>query len=593
MQLSRFWVSLLLISLISLLWAGISGRLYAPDFILNGKSKDRLTVAAYQEVQLRKQWPEVAQAFDRQKPDAKFQKSLRLTNLHGIWRIGADSLIHTQTRFLEGKALFPESTDTLFQGKTSHFTYIEVPGSSWVWASNTSSGWKLDSAGPAFRLTREAQALQRYHILPLPTSPELLISRMLSDEQPLIAINDTLLERKADGSILLSVETVPADGLFPMVRWVVTDIWLPLLGVMMLLTGLMGLLEVSQAGNKLAKVLSPFFRKLFPSLPDGHPAFNFMTLNFAANFLGLDNAATPFGLKAMEELQAQNPTPDRASDPQIMFLCLHAAGLTLIPTSIIGYRAVMNAANPTDVMVPIILTSFTGTLAALMLVAWRQKLKLWKAAVLIPLAGLIAGLSGVLVWLQSLEMLEKARMSSVIGVGLFLLIFGLIIAYSQYKEHLFRAAGTNVFAAFVEGAKGGWETALRILPYMIGMMAAISLFRNSGIMPVLIAGLSELLSWLGVSEAVTQALPVALLRPFSAGGARGFMFDAMRNFGPDSLTGRLACLFEGAAETTFYVIALYYGSVNVKDTRYTLATMLLVDLICVITAVWVAGIFFS
>ncbi len=582
----------MLISLISLCWAGWSGKLYSPDYILNGKSKDRLPAAEFSPSAFATQWPMVAQAFDQQKPDAKFQKALRLTSLHAVWRMGADCLVYTHTRLLEGKSPFPGSTDTLYRGKAGLFKAEVKPGTSWIWARETAQGWQPDSAGPAFRLTREAQALQRYYTLPLPNSPDALLSRMLNDEQPLIATKDTLFERKADGSVIMSTETVPADGLFPMVRWVVTDIWLPLLGVMMLLTGLMGLLEVSRAGDKLAKILSPFFRRLFPSLRDGHPAFNFMTLNFAANFLGLDNAATPFGLKAMEQLQAENPNPERASDPQIMFLCLHAAGLTLIPTSIIGYRAVMNAANPTDVMVPIILTSFTGTLAALLLVAWRQKLQLMKAAVLVPLAALVAALSGVLVWLQSLEMLEKARMSSILGVGLFLLIFGLIIAYSQYKEKLFREAGTNVFASFVEGAKGGWETALRILPYMVGMMAAISLFRNSGIMPILVQGLSSVLSYIGVGEAVTQALPVALLRPFSAGGARGFMFDAMRNFGPDSFTGRLACLFEGAAETTFYVIALYYGSVQVKDTRYTLAIMLLVDLICVITAIAVAGVFF-
>jgi spore maturation protein SpmA len=292
----------------------------------------------------------------------------------------------------------------------------------------------------------------------------------------------------------------------------------------------MNLLKESQMNEKLARFLSPFFRKIFPELPYGHPAFNFMTLNFAANFLGLDNAATPFGLKAMESMQESNPDKTRASNSQIMFLCLHAAGLTLIPTSIIGYRAVMNAANPADVMIPIIITSFMGTLAALIFVSIRQRINLFNKPVVIVVMALVIALSVLFAYMSHLSDISKNQFTGNLGVGIFLAIIAMVLIYSFIKEKLFTSKGTNIFASFVEGSKEGIETAFRILPYMIAMLVAISIFRNSGLMTWIMEGLSRGLLAVGVNKEITNAIPVALLRPFSAGGARAFMFDAMQHY---------------------------------------------------------------
>jgi spore maturation protein SpmB len=253
----------------------------------------------------------------------------------------------------------------------------------------------------------------------------------------------------------------------------------------------------------------------------------------------------------------------------------------------------MNASNPTDVMLPIIITSTIGTISALILVGIKQKVRLLRLGIVLPLIVLLSIIGGLFGFLLQLSEPVRNHWTGNLGVGVFLFITGIILAYGFFKEKLFSSMQTNLYACFVEGSKEGWQTALRILPFMISMMAAISLLRNSGLMEPIVEGLSGLLRLIHVPDSVTQAIPVALLRPFSAGGARGFMFDAMRTFGPDSLTGRLACLFEGAAETTFYVIAMYFGSINVKDTRYTLSIMLLVDLICIVTGAIVCVAFFG
>jgi spore maturation protein SpmB len=317
-----------------------------------------------------------------------------------------------------------------------------------------------------------------------------------------------------------------------------------------------------------------------------------MTLNFAANFLGLDSAATPFGLKAMQSLQELNEDKDRASDAQIMFMCLHAAGLTLIPTSIIGYRAAENAANPADVMLPCIITSFVGTIAAFILVGIKQKVNFKSASLLAVLMGVIGAIVGLLFYVNSLDLIGKNYFTSNLSGLLLILIIGGTLIFSFVQEKKFVEQKTTIFDTFVAGANNGLKTGVTIFPYVMGMLVAISLFRNSGLFENISYGISFVFAHLGVAKEITDSLPVAMLRPFSSGGSRGFMIDAMKQFGPDSLTGRLSCIFQCSAETTFYVIAVYFGSINVKNTRYTLGMMLLVDLICVITAIFVASWFF-
>ncbi len=383
-----------------------------------------------------------------------------------------------------------------------------------------------------------------------------------------------------------------SDGLLPMAKSSLLDLILPLIAYLSFFCGIMELLIISGASEKLASFLSPAFAKIFPSIPKNHESISYMTLNFAANFLGLDSAATPFGLKAMEKLQEINPDKDKASDAQIMFMTLHAAGLTLIPTSIIGYRAAENAANPADVMLPCIITSFVGTIAAFILVGIRQRINFKSASLLAVLMGLVGAIIGLLFYVNTLDLIGKNYFTANLSGVLLLAIIGFTLVYSFMNEKKFVANKTNMFDTFVVGANNGLKTGVMIFPYVMGMLVAISLFRNSGLFELISHGLAFVFSNMGVSKEITDSLPVAMLRPFSSGGSRGFMIDAMRTYGPDSLAGRLSCIFQCSAETTFYVIAVYFGSVNIKDTRYTLWMMLLVDLICVITAVFIATWFF-
>jgi spore maturation protein SpmA len=403
---------------------------------------------------------------------------------------------------------------------------------------------------------------------------------------------DTLYRLSKSGVLSANVGKQPADGLFQTCRGTITDLWLPLIGYLTFFCGLLNLLVDSRAMEKLAHFLSPVFRRIFPDLPKDDPAYGFMTLNFAANFLGLDSAATPFGLKAMESMQESNPAKDKASNSQIMFLCLHAAGLTLLPTSIIGYRAAQGAANPADIMIPTIITSFVGTLSALFIVGFRQRINLFNVPVMLFVLLISGIIGGLMAYITQLTGVQKFHFTDNLSNGMLLTIIGLIVAYAFLFERYFTAKGTNMFDSFIHGAKDGFTTGLRVLPYMIAMLAALSIFRNSGLMNIVMSGITAVMSVLHVDKQVIDAIPVALMRPFSAGGSRGFMLDAMKTYGPDSLTGQLACLFQGAAETTFYVVALYFGSVNVKNSRYTLGVMLLVDLICVITAVIVCTAYF-
>ena len=406
-------------------------------------------------------------------------------------------------------------------------------------------------------------------------------------------------EKDADTTYIYNNQTVKiysgkqkADGLLPMTKSSLFDLILPLMAYLSFFCGIMELLIISGASERLAKKLSPLFAKVFPSIPKNHESISYMTLNFAANFLGLDSAATPFGLKAMQSLQELNDDKDRASDAQIMFMCLHAAGLTLIPTSIIGYRAAEHAANPADVMLPCIITSFVGTIAAFILVGIKQKVNFKSASLLAALMGVIGAIVGLLFYVNSLDLIGKNYFTSNLSGLLLILIIGGTLIFSFVQEKKFVEQKTTIFDTFVAGANNGLKTGVTIFPYVMGMLVAISLFRNSGLFEIISNGISFAFLHIGVAKEITDSLPVAMLRPFSSGGSRGFMIDAMKQFGPDSLTGRLSCIFQCSAETTFYVIAVYFGSINVKNTRYTLGMMLLVDLICVITAIFVASWFF-
>ena len=383
-----------------------------------------------------------------------------------------------------------------------------------------------------------------------------------------------------------------SDGLLPTCKSTLLDLILPLMAYLAFFCGLMELLIISGASEKLAKLLSPVFVKVFPSVPKNHPSISYMTLNFAANFLGLDSAATPFGLKAMESLQEINPEKDKASDAQIMFMCLHASGLTLIATSIIGYRAAANASNPADVLLPCIITSFIGTIAAFLIVGIKQKINFKSASLVVGLMVLIATIVGLLLYVNHLDLIGKnyftSNLSALILVGI--IIFTLI--FSFIKEKKFTDASTTVYEAFVVGANNGVKTGVTIFPYVLGMLVAISLFRNSGLFEIISDWIAFGFSNMGISKEITDALPVAMLRPFSSAGSRGFLIDSMNTFGADSMTGRLSSIFQCSAESTFYVIAVYFGSVNIKNTRYALGTMLIVDVICVITAIFVASWFF-
>ena len=415
-------------------------------------------------------------------------------------------------------------------------------------------------------------------------------------EQTMVINRDTL---NADTTYVYKAKTVKiysgvqkSDGLLPTCKNSLLDLILPLIAYLAFFCGLMQLLIDSGASEKLAKKLSPVFVKVFPSIPKNHESISYMTLNFAANFLGLDSAATPFGLKAMQSLQELNPEKDKASDAQIMFMCLHAAGLTLIPTSIIGYRAAENAANPADVMLPCIITSFIGTIAAFLIVGIRQKINFKSASLVLALMTIIAAIVGLLFYVNGLDLIGKNAFTSNLSGLMLVGIIGFTLVFSFINEKKFVEKDTTIFDAFVTGANNGLQTGVKIFPYVMGMLVAISFFRNSGLFEIISDGISIAFSNIGVSKQITDSLPVALLRPFSSGGSRGFMIDSMRTFGADSFTGRLSSIFQCSAETTFYVIAVYFGSINVKNTRYTLGTMLLVDLICVITAIFVASWFF-
>ncbi|MCY7423233.1 MAG: spore maturation protein [Chitinophagaceae bacterium] len=376
-----------------------------------------------------------------------------------------------------------------------------------------------------------------------------------------------------------------ADGIIETCKSAV-NISIGLIGIMALFMGFMSIAERAGGIRLLSKIIGPFFSRLFPEIPKGHPAMGHMMMNFSANLLGLDNAATPFGIKAMESIQEINPQKETASNAQIMFLCLHAAGFTLIPVSIIAVRASLKSANPTDIFVPCMITTFVATLAAMLIVSYKQKINLLQPVVLAWLLGVSVVIVSLVTYVTSLDAAGVQSFSSVLSNGLILFIFLSIILGALYKK-------IDVFDAFIDGAKGGFEVAIKIIPYLVGMLVAISLLRTSGTFDVLINGMKSFFSLLGTDTRFVDGLPTALIRPLSGGGARGMMIDTIKNFGPDSFPGRLASILQGASDTTFYIIAVYFGAVSIKNTRNAVGAMLLADLVGIITAVLLTYLFFG
>jgi spore maturation protein SpmA len=376
-----------------------------------------------------------------------------------------------------------------------------------------------------------------------------------------------------------------ADGIIETCKSAV-NISIGLIGIMALFMGFMSIAERAGGIRLLSKIIAPFFSKLFPELPKGHPAMGHMVMNFSANLLGLDNAATPFGLKAMESLQEINTNKETASNAQIMFLCLHAAGFNLIPVSIIAVRASLKASDPTDIFLPCMITTFVATIAAMIIVSFKQKINLLQPVIIAWVGGFSAIIVLLVIYVTSLNAAAVQVFSGVLSNGLILLIFLLVIFGAIYKK-------IDVFDAFVDGAKGGFETAVRIIPYLVGLLAAISMLRTSGTFDMIINAMKTLFANLGVDTRFVDGLPTALIRPLSGGGGRGMMIDAIKTFGPDSFAGRLSSILQGSAEATFYVIAVYFGAVSIKNTRYAVGAMLLADLVGILTSILLAYMFFG
>lgn len=375
------------------------------------------------------------------------------------------------------------------------------------------------------------------------------------------------------------------DGMFDTAKGSVIDVAFPLAGTMVFFLGLMNIAERAGAINWIARLVNPFMKRLFPEVPDKHPAMGQMVMNFSANMLGLDNAATPFGLKAMESLQSINPDKEKATNAQIMFLVLHTSGLTLIPLTIISYRLAAGSTEAASIFIPCVLATICTTLASIFIVGFKQKLK-WDKVLLTWLLGLVAMVAGMLFFVQQMGAEQKEIFSRVTGNMILLLLVVLIIIGGMIKK-------INVFDAFIDGAKGGFDVILKIIPYLVGMLVAIRVFRDSGALGYLVDGLSWVIGLTGVDTAFTPALPVAIMKPFSGSGARGLMIDVMKSNGPDSFVGKLASTFQGSADTTFYIIALYFGSVGIKKVRYAIWAGVLADLLGVVAAILIGYVFFS
>ena len=363
------------------------------------------------------------------------------------------------------------------------------------------------------------------------------------------------------------------------------EISIGLTGILSLWLGVMKIGERGGVVNALARALSPVFTRLFPDIPKGHPVTGSIFMNISANMLGLDNAATPLGLKAMEQLQTLNTKKDTASNPMIMFLVLNTSGLTLIPVSIMAYRAQLGAAQPTDVFIPILLATFFSTLAGIIITSIYQKINLLKPKTLIGLFVACAIVAGI-IWIFG--RMDKETMNLVSTTVANMLLMGIIV--------VFIVAGVckrvNVYDTFIEGAKDGFQTAVRIIPYLVAILVGVAVFRASGPMDLLVDGIRWLVGLLGINTDFIEALPTALMKPLSGAGARGIMIDTMSTYGADSFVGRLSCIFQGSTDTTFYVLAVYFGSVGIRYTRHAVACGLLADLAGVVAAILISYLFF-
>ena len=384
----------------------------------------------------------------------------------------------------------------------------------------------------------------------------------------------------------VSVFSRMVQSTFDMSIVAVMDIALPLVGIMTQWLGLMNSGEKAGCVRFLSRIIGPFFSKLFPEIPKNHPVNGQLLMNFSANMLGLDNAATPLGLKAMQSLQELNPNKDTASNAQIMFLALNTSGLTLIPIAIMAQRSLLGAANPTDIFIPLLMATYCSTLIAILYVGIKQKLPLWNATFLGWVGGITAAI-GALAWYVS----TLSREEMLVFSNLFsnILLFSIIIAFiggALYKK-------VNVFEAFIDGAKEGFSTSVKIIPYMVAMLVGIAVFRASGAMDLLVLGIEKVVGLFTNQTDFVGALPTAFMKPLSGSGAKAMMVEAMNTYGADSFIGRLSCLFQGAADTTFYIIALYFGSVGIKKTRYAVGAGLIADIGGVIAAILIAYLFFA
>ena len=364
------------------------------------------------------------------------------------------------------------------------------------------------------------------------------------------------------------------------------DIAVYLIGVMALWLGIMKIGEKGGAVAGMTRFVMPFFKRIFPGLPENHPAFGSMTMNICANMLGLDNAATPLGIKAMRELQDVNPDKDRASDSMIMFIVLNTSGLTLIPVSVMAIRAAMDAANPADIFLPIMLTTFFSTIAGLLIVSAIQRINLFNRVVL----GYIGGLSliiGLIIWaFSSMASATISVVSTFAGNMLLFLIIIIFISLAWKKK-------INVYEQFIEGAKEGFQVAIKIIPYLVAMLVAIGVFRASGALDMLVSAIGGIIGLFGADTEFVGALPTAFMKPLSGSGARGMMIEAFNHYGVDSFVGRLAATFQGSTETTFYTVAVYYGAIGIRNTRYTVGCGLFADMTAVVAGIFIAGLFFG
>jgi spore maturation protein SpmA len=373
------------------------------------------------------------------------------------------------------------------------------------------------------------------------------------------------------------------DGVFDSAN-VSVQIAIGLIGVMALFLGFMNVGEKAGAVRFLSRIIGPFFNRLFPEVPKNHPSMGHMVMNFSANLLGLDNAATPFGLKAMMSLQELNPSKDTASNAQIMFMVLHASGLTIIPVSIIAQRIILKSNDPTGIFIPCMIATFAATVVALTVVAIRQRINLFQPVILLWIGG-ISFFIAVLVFILRAHSNYIDPFSKIFSNGIILLLFVVFIIGGMVKK-------INVYDAFIDGAKEGFQVAVTIIPYLVAMLVAISVLRSCGVFDYIVHGIGSVFTMLHVNTDFVPALPTALMRPLSGSGGRGMMIATMQAYGPDSFPGKLSCVFQGTADSTFYIAALYFGSVGIKNIRYAIPAALLADLAAIITAILVGYLFF-